>query len=376
MKILVAIDSFKGSATSKELNEALIDGLTDPRITKKISIPIADGGEGTIQAIQVALGGAIHAKTVPDLTGKQIQVEYLVTMIDQQKTAIIESASIIGIDKITPNEKTILECSTFGLGLLIKKIIAQDKLTNFYVTLGGSGTSDGGLGLLAGLGGELNYSKKINPLYSAKTIDLMTLQKHWQQLGIKITALADVTNPYVGANGFAKIFGPQKGGSEQQITEMDELAQKISLELNKYSSVDIRQASGAGAAGGLGGAILALGGTIKPGFQTISKFLALEEKIAKVDLVITGEGRLDNQTENGKVPYGVASIAHKYSIPTIALCGSRSTDIGEMTHLLAGAFSIQLGPISLKEALEKSVTLDQLKVTGASLVHLFLEGSK
>lgn len=373
MKLLAAIDSFKGSATSKELNEALLDAVHDSRVTKKISVPIADGGEGTLEALYEGLGGKYVVVTVPDLMGDLIEVQYLLTNVVGKRTAIIESAAVVGIDRITPSEETVRKASSFGLGKLLREVITHDVET-IYLTLGGSGTSDGGLGLLAGLGGAGIGDGQENPLYTFTDIQLDEVTQLFQH--IQLAALADVTNPYVGEHGFSAIFGPQKGASPAQIREMERLAIQAAQQLRKASGQDIAEVTGAGAAGGLGGAILALGGEIIPGFQTISELIDLESKISQADLIITGEGRLDAQTQHGKVPFGVASLARRHHKPVIAIAGTREADIGIMSELLLGAFAIHLGPITLTEALDKETTLKHLRITGNELVKVFLRGSE
>lgn len=371
MKLLAAIDSFKGSGTSKELNEALIVAVDHPLITEKISIPIADGGEGTLQAIQESLGGELLTAEVPDLTGKLIAAPYLITDFEDQKIGIIESAEIIGIDRITPSETTIRTTTTLGLGMLVAQLVEQG-IKKIMITLGGSGTSDGGLGFLAGMGALGITKEQQNPLFSTKDIQL---EPAFAKLAnVELIALADVTNPYVGPQGFSMIFGPQKGGTPDLLEEMDRQATVIAKELSRYGNQDIASTSGAGAAGGLAGAILALGGKIQPGFLAISEMIGLEEQIAQADLIITGEGSLDSQTEKGKVPFGVAKLAKKHGKPVFAVCGKRSVDIGAMAELVIGVYAIQLGPVSLSEAMNRENTLRNIGITGKELVNLFLEG--
>ena len=155
---------------------------------------------------------------------------------------------------------------------------------------------------------------------------------------------------------------------------MDRLAAVIAKDISNYSSTDIASTPGAGAAGGLGGAILALGGKIQPGFATVSQLIGLEEQIAQADLIITGEGSLDAQTEKGKVPFGVARLARKNGKPVFAICGKRSVEIGAMASLVSGAYAIHLGPVNLSEAMNRENTLQNIGITGRELVNLFLEG--
>ena len=371
MKLLAAIDSFKGSATSKELNEALLTAVNHPMITEKISIPIADGGEGTLQAIRESLGGGLLSAEVPDLTGALIKAPYLITDFEGQKTGTIESAMILGIDRINPSEETIRKTTSLGLGILVSQLVDQG-IEKIIITLGGSGTSDGGLGFLAGMGALGITQEQQNPLFSTKVIQLENALAKLAK--VELIALADVTNPYVGAQGFSMIFGPQKGGTPDLLNEMDRLAAVIAKDISNYSSTDIASTPGAGAAGGLGGAILALGGKIQPGFATVSQLIGLEEQIAQADLIITGEGSLDAQTEKGKVPFGVARLARKNGKPVFAICGKRSVEIGAMASLVSGAYAIHLGPVNLSEAMNRENTLQNIGITGRELVNLFLEG--
>lgn len=371
MKLLAAIDSFKGSATSKELNEAILAAVDHPMITEKISIPIADGGEGTLQAIQESLGGDLLSAEVPDLTGALIHAPYLLTDFEGKNTGIIESAMILGIDRINPSEETIRNTTSLGLGILVSQLVDQG-IEKIIITLGGSGTSDGGLGFLAGMGALGITKEQENPLLSAETIQLEEALAKLEK--VELTALADVTNPYVGSQGFSMVFGPQKGGTPDLLNEMDCQATVIAKELSRYGFGDIASMPGAGAAGGLGGAILALGGQIQPGFPAISKLIGLEEQIIQADLIITGEGSLDTQTEKGKVPFGVAKLAKKNGKTVFALCGKRSVEIGAMASFVSGAYAIQLGPVSLNEAMNREKTIQNIGITGRELVNLFLEG--
>ena len=168
---------------------------------------------------------------------------------------------------------------------------------------------------------------------------------------------------------FAEIFGPQKGASKQTVHEMDAKAQAIVNHVKAAYEIDL-MSDGAGAAGGLGGAILLLGGTIVPGFATIAQLIELEKQLADTDLILTGEGRMDYQTANGKVPYGVAQLAQKRGIPVVGLCGSRMEDIGALQDLLLGVFSIQQAPLSLEEALQKEVALNNMRTTAREVGQL------
>jgi len=181
-----------------------------------------------------------------------------------------------------------------------------------------------------------------------------------------------VSNPYLGDNGFANVFGPQKGASAATIQRLNQRAKKLVAQLDDRKRLNLAK-SGSGAAGGLGGAILLSGGQLQSGFQTIAAMIGFKDKIAQADMVITGEGRIDQQTEQGKVPFGVATTAHELGIPVIVICGSRQSDIGEMDQLALAVLSIQQGPISLKAAMDHEETLKNAYLTGRGIAGI-LEG--
>ncbi|HHH8441855.1 TPA: glycerate kinase, partial [Streptococcus pyogenes] len=236
MKILVAIDSFKGSVTSPELNTSVAQALLS--VDKQLVIEtraIADGGEGSLVALSQTVAGRWHQVKTIDLLRRPIKVAYY----RHAKQAFIESASIIGIDKITSNSVTYAQATSYGLGLAVKDAI-QKGATQIEIMLGGTGTSDGGKGFLE----SLNY-------------DFMTGRSYLDTLASPVTllGLTDVTNPYHGPQGFAAVFGPQKGGSLSQIEETDQIASNFAKKVFCQTTIDLQTIPGSGAAGGLGGAI-------------------------------------------------------------------------------------------------------------------------
>lgn len=375
MKVLAAIDSFKGSASSKELNQAVLEGLTCLDVVG-INVPVADGGEGTMAAVYEAIGGNYREINVVDLVLRPHRAEYLIIEWLGKKTALIESAEVLGINLVQPSDATIRQATSYGLGLLVQDALDQ-AVEQIIVTLGGSGTSDGGIGFLQALGATLvhNDSRQFgNPLLSTAEIDLATIDSRIKNATIIIAA--DVTNPYTGAEGAAHIFGPQKGGTQATLNELDRRAKHIATQVFADYGIDLNQIPGSGAAGGLGGALLLLGATMRPGFDLINQITDLEAKIRAADFIFTGEGRLDQQTVHGKVPSGVARLAHYYNKPVVALCGSRPENLGEMAELLTGAFSIQLGPQTLKEAMKKQNTLSQIRSLVPSIMQIYLKNRK
>ncbi|PIO79408.1 glycerate kinase family protein [Streptococcus parauberis] len=340
MKILVAIDSFKGSASSKELNltckEAIESVISKAKV---ITFSIADGGEGTIDALSEHIKSErVEIETI-DLMGKKIKTYYLIS----ERKAFIESAKVIGLDRIIPSVETVSKATTFGLGTLVKDAIDKE-CTEIYMSLGGSGTSDGGIGFLESMGFDKD-SCQFNHQFIKK--------------GISIIAIADVTNPYAGEQGYANVFGPQKGANRKQVEEMNSNSLAFSKRVNETIGVNLQSIPGTGAAGGLGGAITILGGKIQPGFETISSLIKLEESIKDADLVITGEGKLDGQSQGGKVPVAISQMAKKYGVPSIAICGSLEDD-PKLEEIFLGTFSIQREFLSLEEALDNQKTKENV----------------
>ncbi|HEQ9870927.1 TPA: glycerate kinase [Streptococcus pyogenes serotype M1] len=357
MKISVAIDSFKGSVTSPELNTSVAQALLS--VDKQLVIEtraIADGGEGSLVALSQTVAGRWHQVKTIDLLRRPIKVAYY----RHAKQAFIESASIIGIDKITSNSVTYAQATSYGLGLAVKDAI-QKGATQIEIMLGGTGTSDGGKGFLE----SLNY-------------DFMTGRSYLDTLASPVTllGLTDVTNPYHGPQGFAAVFGPQKGGSLSQIEETDQIASNFAKKVFCQTTIDLQTIPGSGAAGGLGGAIVLLGGTLTSGFSRIAELLNLDNSLQSCDLVITGEGCLDTQSQSGKVPVAIARMAKKYQVPTIALCGSVKIETGLAAEDFLAVFSIQQQPISLEAAIDKTTTLSNIKILAANLMLLIAQFNK
>jgi glycerate kinase len=217
-----------------------------------VSVPIADGGEGTMAAIKAACGGHYQKITTIDLLGRPLTTAYLLTEINGIRSAVIESAAIIGLDLITPSAATIQHASSYGLGLVLRQVINRG-CQQIYLSLGGSGTSDGGLGMLAGLGAKLNGGtlNDPNPLNDFSRLDIRPLRP--LLASVKLTALVDVNNPYAGPMGFAQIFGPQKGGNPAILQQQNQQAEQVVAAVKNQYQLDLNRIPGAGAAGGLGG---------------------------------------------------------------------------------------------------------------------------
>ena len=353
MKIVVAIDSFKGSASSRELNAAVAAVAQEFLAGVEVkSFAIADGGEGTLDALRDGLGGERRVVETVDLLGRPTAASYLQVGLQ----AFIESASVVGLDKICPSSKTFEEASSYGLGALIDDAVEQG-CEAIYVTLGGSGTSDGGLGLLESFG------------FDGKTLRF-SLPANWEK--VQLIGLTDVKNPYAGEKGFARVFGKQKGGNPEQLLLKDQAAKDFVAFVKEESGLDLQAIPGTGAAGGLGAALVLLGGHLEAGFDRIASIVGLEDAIADADLVITGEGRLDGQSRAGKVPYGVAQLAKKHGVPAIAVCGAIAENADWIWDDFLSVFSIQTRVLSLDEAMKKERTLANLAFVTRNILRTFI----
>lgn len=349
MKVIVAIDSFKGSATSTELNDCVGKSIRSVLPTCEVqSFPIADGGEGSLDALHSVLGGELFTVETVDLLHRPMKADYL--LVGHQ--AFIESASVVGIDKITPSSATFAQTSSYGLGALIEDAIKRG-CREIFVTLGGSGTSDGGRGLL-------DY------FHFDMTKGVRSLTEEWDELSL--VGLTDVNHVYAGEEGYAKVFGRQKGGTDEQIALEDARARVFAREIKDATGVDLQQLAGTGAAGGLGGALVLLGGQLESGFQKMASLVGLVDAIVNADLVITGEGRLDSQSMHGKVPSGIARLAKSYQVPTIAVCGAVDRKVDGIWEDFVSVFSIQTEVVSLEEAMSKETTLENISFVVQNMI--------
>ena len=328
LKAIIAIDSFKGSLTSLEAAKAVAEGIKRvyPDSFNKV-FPIADGGEGPVDAVVCALSGKKIAVNACDPLGRDIVCEYGMVNGD---TAVIEMSCAAGITLLSKDERNPLETTTYGVGQVIKHAVLGG-CRNFVIGIGGSATNDGGIGMLQALGFKI-LDKNGNPvpkgakgLKDICSIDVSDALPELSECTFNIAC--DVSNPLCGDNGCSAVYGTQKGADANMIKDMD-------LWLSRYADIvkgvvkdSDRSAKGAGAAGGIGFAFMSfLRGRLCSGINLILDLIKLEDDIKNADIVITGEGRLDSQSIYGKVPVGVASLAKKYNKPVIAFCGS--TDSG------------------------------------------------
>lgn len=360
MKFVLAPDSFKESMTAKNAALAMERGIRKVFPDAEcVIVPMADGGEGTVESLVSMTNGEIIKTEVLGPLGKQVIAEY--GLLGEGQTAVIEMASASGLELLKPEERNPLLTTTYGTGQLIKH--ALDKgVSRFLIGIGGSATNDGGAGMLQALGvsfkdenGE-ELSLGGGALGRLHTIDLSGLDERLKD--VKIDVACDVTNPLIGENGASAIFGPQKGATPEVVTVLDgnlaHYAEVMKVQLDK----DIAHMEGAGAAGGLGAGLMAfLNAQLRKGVDLVIEYTGLEEKIQGADYVFTGEGSIDGQTLFGKTPFGVAMIAQKYSIPVIAFAGRIGKGVESLyENGFTAIIGILTGVTSLEDALKSGET--------------------
>lgn len=374
MKIVLALDSFKGSATSSQAADWVAAGIRRFLPTAEIiKFPIADGGEGTTTALVQAFSGKIITVPVADPWGETIEAAF--GLLDET-TAVIEMAQAAGFRSDRHNEEDALIASTYGVGQLILAAITAGA-TKIYLGLGGSATSDGGVGLAQALGVIFKDATGAPVPAGAKylaeiaTIDISQLDPALENITIQL--LSDVDNPLTGEHGAIYVYGPQKGLPPASLAKIDRGMQHYEELLAATFHRPIGNLPGAGAAGGLGAGLVAFtNAQIKPGITTILQLLEIETAIATADLVITGEGSLDSQSLRGKVPVGIAALAKKHQKPVVALVGGHTQDLQPV--YAAGidlVLSIIPRPMTLTEAMaEVKTNLIQAGETTARAFYL------
>lgn len=324
MKFVLAPDSFKESMTSKEACEAMEKAIRKVIPDAEcIKIPMADGGEGTTEALVESTNGELFEVEVTGPLGNKIKANF--GILGNKTTAVIEMASASGIQLVKREERNPLIATTYGSGELIKA--ALDKgIKHIVMGIGGSATNDGGAGMIQALGGKLKdkdgneISFGGGSLDKVCSIDLKDLDSRLKD--VKIEVACDVTNPFVGENGASAVFGPQKGATPEMVEILDNNLKHFAEVIKKDLGKDIADVEGAGAAGGLGGALLAfLNGELKRGIEIVIQHTRLAEKVKEVDYLFTGEGSIDNQTIFGKTPVGVAKVAKKENVKVFAFAG-------------------------------------------------------
>jgi glycerate kinase len=326
MKILIAPDKFKGVLTARQAAESIAAGITDILPGAEIEIvPIADGGEGTAAVIHHALGGTWRECEARNAHGSRGKARYL--WLPQRETAVMEMSEVAGWKNLGPS-CDIDHATTFGVGKMMVDAAALGA-REIMMGLGGSVTNDGGFGMARALGFRF-FDRAGLALEGAvmELKDLMRIAKPETPLRLaRVVVAADVRNPLLGANGATRIFGPQKGATPEQVDSLEEALETLADVVTQDFGVDYRSTPGAGAAGGLAFALLSFcGATIRPGFEVVAEALQLKDKIGDVDIVVTGEGRLDGQTLEGKAPAEVALMARSLGKRVFAIVGHSDGD--------------------------------------------------
>ena len=404
-RVLLAIDSFKGSATSAQVEAWTAEGINHacPQAECR-AFPIADGGEGTVEAVRSALGGELRTIAVEGPLGQRHEASYLLVPAevgDNEPFAVIEMAEASGITLSGRTHPAALTASTFGVGQLMLDAV-QAGATKLYIGLGGSATSDGGAGALMALGARLTdasgqpIERGLAGLQVLAGVDLELALRALQ--GVEIVVLSDVTNPLVGKRGALRVFGPQKGfaSGAADATEREQLFSQADAWLVDYARLltaardandgtDLQVAApgarpaslagvpGGGAAGGLGAALVALGARMTSGIECVLDIIGFDDAVAAVDLVITGEGNMDGQSAAGKAPVGVARRAKRAGKPVAAIVGGRAADLDDV--YAAGidlVLPVCTRPMTLEAALQLDQAHENICCAGESAIRAFL----
>lgn len=354
--IVLAPDSFKESMTAKEVCLAMEKGIK--KVDNKINcihVPMADGGEGTMQSLIDATNGKAYSIKVVGPLSNEVEAQY--GILGDGEVGVIEMASASGIHLVPKDKRNPLITTTYGTGQLIKACLDKG-VKKILIGIGGSSTNDGGAGAMEALGAKFldEEGREIGfgggNLGKLKKIDLSNFDERLSNTEIEVAC--DVNNPLCGENGASNIFGPQKGATKEMILVLDNNLRHYADIIKKQYEKDVLNIPGAGAAGGLGAGLLAfLDGKLKKGIDLVIKYSGLEEKIKLSDIVITGEGSIDYQTKFGKTPIGVAKLAKNYGKPVIALAGKVGDNIDDLyENGIDSIFGIMRGITSIEEALE------------------------
>ncbi|SEA79278.1 glycerate kinase [Thalassobacillus cyri] len=369
MKIVIAPDSFKGSLTSQQAAATMQRAIQSASpVFNTVTKPMADGGEGTLDALMAATDGEKKFLNCTGPLGEE-RTSWYATL--KNETAVIEVATIAGLT-LVPEEKRNPDLTTsFGIGEAIKDAI-DEGFTEILVGLGGSSTNDGGLGMLQALGLKAFDGKgrelpaKGASILKVTELDFSQLDERLKNVEIKVAC--DVDNPLTGPRGASAVYGPQKGATEQQVEHYDAAMERYGKLTEAEIGKNHMEVGGAGAAGGLGFALLTIGAELVSGAKLIAEAIGLEESLADADLVFTGEGQSDEQTLYGKAPGYVAELARKHGLPIVLVSGSIGGNVEELNRLFAGCFSIITGPMRLEDCITHAEQL--LYDATTQIIHL------
>lgn len=367
MKVIVGMDSFKGSLSSVNANQSVKNGIKRvyPDAAVK-SFAMADGGEGTVETLVDGMRGSLVETNVTGPLGTEIQSSY--GLVRDEQLAIIEIAAACGLTLLSKEELNPEVTTTYGVGELINHGF-NEGARKFIIGLGGSATNDGGVGMLQAMGYEFldtdGREIEFGGEYLAQIHSINKTAESEKFKDCEFRVACDVSNVLYGDKGAAYVFGPQKGADSEMLKVLDASLKHYADLTSKEMNIDITNIAGGGAAGGLGAAFHGyLNGQLESGIELIIDVLGVEEELKTADLVITGEGQLDAQTSMGKVSAGMANLAKKYNIPVIAVGGSLTEDAYELNQYgIDAVFSIQSSPVSIEKAMEEERTQKNIEKT-------------
>lgn len=358
MKIVIAPDSYKESLSALEVANAIEQGFREiwPD-ADYVKLPVADGGEGTVEAMVEATMGRIVEVDVTGPLGEPVTAFY--GLSGDERTAFIEMAAASGLEQVPVALRDPLKTTSWGTGELIRHALDAG-VDHIIIGLGGSATNDGGAGMVQALGAKLldarqnEIGKGGAALDALAQIDISQLDPRLAACRIEVAC--DVTNPLTGKEGASAVFGPQKGATAETIDRLDTALAHYAQIIARDLDVDVLELAGGGAAGGMGAALYAFcGAQLRRGIEIVTDALQLDACVADADLVITGEGRIDSQTIHGKVPVGVAKVAKRYNKPVIGIAGSLTADVGIVhEHGLDAVFSVIYTVCTLEDALKNA----------------------
>jgi glycerate kinase len=354
VKFVIAPDSFKGSLTAADVARAMAVGVRRlyPH-AETVLVPMADGGEGTVQALVDATGGRLVSASVTGPMGTPVTATF--GILGDGATAVIEMASASGLPLVPPDRRSPLLATTYGTGELIRTALDQG-CTRLILGLGGSATNDGGAGMALALGARLldvsgqPVGLGAQALAALDRIDISGLDP--RLAGCAVTVACDVDNPLTGPRGASAVFGPQKGATPAMVVQLDTLLRRWAAVLRTSLGADVEHVPGAGAAGGLGAGVMAfLSASLRPGVALVADLVGLQQQMLGAHLCLTGEGRTDFQTAHGKTPMGVARVARAQGVPVLCVSGGLGPGYEAVYDVgIAAVSSIVPGPMSLEQA--------------------------
>ncbi|MCD9500074.1 glycerate kinase [Photobacterium carnosum] len=378
MKIIIAPDSYKESLTAMEVATAIEAGFRQVMPDAEyIKLPMADGGEGTVQSLVDASNGTIIEHQVTGPLGEQVPAFF--GIMGDSKTAVIEMAAASGLQLVSPEQRNPMITTSYGTGELILAALDYG-VKHIIIGIGGSATNDGGIGMAQALGVQLldNNGQELGfggqALAQLASIDITTVDSRLAH--IKLEVACDVDNPLCGEKGASHIFGPQKGATPAMVAELDQHLAYYAAIIKRDLAIDVKDMVGAGAAGGMGAALLGLfNAQLRSGIEIVIDAVNLGDIIKDADLVITGEGRIDSQTIHGKTPIGVARTAKKYHKPVIGIAGCLSQDCGVVyEHGINAVFSVVPAAMSLEQAFKNAAI--NVELTARNIAAIYCLGRK